>query len=88
MGRTGDTARGTWLLRFVQRHPDVPAFYRVIAQREMTAMQAASATNGGDRQLRNPFGHGLVEITRAVLDELPTADRRTPTSRVRQPHSK
>ena len=88
MVRTGDTARGTWLLRFVQRHPDVPAFYRVIAQREMTAIQAGSATNGGDRQLRNPFGHGLVEITRAVLDELPTADRRTPTSRVRQPRSK
>ena len=78
MARTGDADRGAWLLRFVRRHPDVPAFYRLIAQSEMTARQAASPTDGGDRRLGNPLGHGLVDVARAVLAEPPFAERRRP----------
>jgi tetratricopeptide (TPR) repeat protein len=78
MVRTGDTGRGAWLLRFVRRHPDVPAFYRSIAQRELAAVRAGPPADSGNGQLRHPFGHGLVDIAQAVLDELPTADRRRP----------
>ena len=78
MVRTGETGRGAWLLRFVRRHPDAPAFYRLIAQRELAAVQAGPPADSGDRPLRHPFGYGLVEVARAVLDELPLAERRRP----------
>jgi predicted ATPase/DNA-binding SARP family transcriptional activator len=78
MVRTGNRGRGAWLLRFVRRHPDVPAFYRSIAQRELAAVRAGPPADSGDGQLRHPFGHGLVEVAQEVLDELPTAERRRP----------
>ena len=76
LARTGQTGRGAWLLRFVRRHPDLPAFYRLIAQRELAAIQAGPPADGAHRPLRHPFGHGLAEMTRAVLDGLPFAERR------------